>query len=246
MPWVRIDENIIDHPKFLALTPIAFWLWVEGLTYCQKHLTDGNIPGSVLKKMRHYSPSAVRCLTSSLVPDKGPLWHAESYGNIRVHDYLDHNDSRELVLKKRADAKGRMQRNRSVPRSREHGAEHLERVTANTPSGVVCSGESTKLLRREGGVGETRDRVGQFVDWYAEAHEKYIRVGYIASPQKDYQAAIALCEKFTDQELRDAALVWFGMDDDFATTGTRTLTKFLSRASDCVLKARRAAQRFSA
>ena len=39
---------------------------------------------------------------------------------------------------------------------------------------------------------------------------------------------------------RDAATVWFGMDDPFASNGTRTIPKFASRASDCLLKARRA------
>jgi hypothetical protein len=30
MPWVRIDENAMDHPKFIALSANAFRLWVEG------------------------------------------------------------------------------------------------------------------------------------------------------------------------------------------------------------------------
>lgn len=85
----------------------------------------------------------------------------------------------------------------------------------------------------EGGAGET-NRVRSFVDWYGEAHERYVGVAYIGNPQKDYTAACALTDRFSDAELRDAALVWFGTDDDFARNGTRTMTKFLSRVSWCL------------
>jgi hypothetical protein len=47
--------------------------------------------------------------------------------------------------------------------------------------------------------------------------------------RRTYQKALELVEKFTDAELRDGALVWFGMEDDFATNGTRTIPKFASR-----------------
>lgn len=85
------------------------------------------------------------------------------------------------------------------------------------------------------------ERAGAFCEWYADAHLRHVGVGYIGNPRKDYESALLMVAKLTDAELRDAALVWFGMDDDFATNGTRTIPKFASRVSQCVLLARQVA-----
>ena len=77
-------------------------------------------------------------------------------------------------------------------------------------------------------------RAGDFCEWYGEAHEKHLRVGYLGHPRNDYDAALRLVGKFSDEQIRDAALVWFGMSDDFATSGTRTVPKFASRITRCL------------
>ena len=110
MPWMRIDENALDHPKFVALSANAWRLWCEGTAYCQKHLTDGLIGAAVLRKFRYYSAASLRQLVTSLVPGKDACWHEDVNGNICVHDYLDFNDSRSEVLKARTDAKNRRRR----------------------------------------------------------------------------------------------------------------------------------------
>lgn len=109
MRYMRIEENAMDHPKFIALNAGAWRLWCEGGTYCQKHLTDGFIPSSALKGFRYFSQGALKQLVEAMVPSKGPLWHKVE-GGIQVHDYLDHNESREKVLKMRTDAKERLDR----------------------------------------------------------------------------------------------------------------------------------------
>jgi uncharacterized protein YdaU (DUF1376 family) len=82
-------------------------------------------------------------------------------------------------------------------------------------------------------------RAGKFCEWYADKHDEVFQVGYIGNPQKDYQTAMQLAGTFTDAEMQDAALVWFGMDDDWAKQGTRTIPRFASRATRCVQIARR-------
>src|SRR6185295_9214377 len=137
MPWVRIDETAMDHPKFLALTDGAWRLWCEGQAYCQKHLTDGQIATAALKGFRYYSAARVKMLTSELVPGKGPCWHQGVKG-IGVHHYLDWNDSAAEVIKARADAKDRQRRHRN-------GDRHVvtnDKQTPNTSSGVCVSGSS--------------------------------------------------------------------------------------------------------
>lgn len=314
MPWVRIDEKALTHPKIAVLKDAAFRLWVASLVHCQQHLTDGLLRRPILRCLQCYSSARAGELL------KAGLWDADDEG-YRVHDYLHWNESREKVLADREWSKQRRelfsnpallaavrQRDGNICRycgktvnwkdrrgpdggTYDHviarGPNSLENLVvacrgcnsskADRPfeqcgmvlrpalnlvpnlnpnqnesspraSDVLCSGDSLMPQGREGGAGETNppDRVRDFIEWYSEAHERFVGVGYLASSHKDYMSACQLCEKFTDQELRDAALVWFGQDDDFATNGTRTLTKFLSRASACVLTAKKAAQRFSA
>lgn len=90
----------------------------------------------------------------------------------------------------------------------------------------------------ERGLGKTiPERAGAFVEWYEDTHQRLLGVAYIGT-QKDWTSALQLVEKLTDQEVRDAAIVWFGHDDDFATNGTRTIPKFASRATGCLQQAR--------
>lgn len=99
----------MDHPKFIAIDAGAWRLWCEGTTYCQRHLTDGAIPASVLRGFRYFTQRAQKQLLEALVPGKGPLWH-KTDGGVQVHDYLEWNEPREKVLKARHDAKDRLEK----------------------------------------------------------------------------------------------------------------------------------------
>jgi hypothetical protein len=235
MPWVRIDENAMDHPKIGGLSDGAFRLWVQALAYCQKYLTDGVVSLVALKGLRAYSPSRRSALVAA------GLW-CEAENGITVHDYLQWNESREHVMRVRQLARERIQKLRGKRSSNAvTPSEQTEYEPRSYSGGVVCSSSGSET--NEGGAGETRQqtlqqRAGAFAEWYADKHAELFDVGYIGNPQKDYETSQRLCAAFSDSDVRDAALVWFGMRDKFATTGTRTITKFASRASECVQIAR--------
>lgn len=227
MPWVRIDENALDHPKIGGLPDGAFRLWVQGLAYCQKFLTDGFISDLAVSGLQAFSPKRKAALITAA------LWDGVEAG-IHVHDFLDWNDSREHVTAARKFAKDRMKKLRE---KRSHGVRanipprDAER-SVNVPSGVSCLSSGSEVTER--GVGKTDPvRAGVFCQWYEDTHERLFHVGYMGSGS-DYQKALELCGKFTDAQLRDAALVWFGQDDDFAVNGTRTVAKFASRITGCL------------
>lgn len=138
MPWVRIDENALEHPKVAGLSAEAFRLWVRGLAHCQKFLTDGVITRIAWKAF----PGASQKRIGELV--KAGLWRRDS-DRYLVHDYLKWNDSRERVLELRDAAKQRMRRSRS----REHPANVLERTSQEVLRGV------REVRDPEGGTGET-------------------------------------------------------------------------------------------
>lgn len=241
MPWVRIDEHAMNHPKIAGLSDGSFRLWVQALAHCQNFLTDGLVHPVALRGMSAYSPKR----RSELIA--AGLWLDRPNEAIQVHDYLQWNDSRDHVIKAREREKDRKRRWREArDGGRDAGRDAGPTVTSPV-RGVGGSSVVEPSRNWEGdSKGETQpaeietaaERAGAFCEWYAETHERIVGVGYIGNARKDYEAALQLVGKFTDQEVRDAAIVWFGMKDKFATEGTRTVSKFASRASDCVLRAR--------
>lgn len=134
MAWVRIHDDALSHPKLLPLfnarDPLHLWMW--GLTYAQRHLTDGAISDEIL-------PKNARKAADILVA-RG-LWIRQESGYF-IHDFLDWNDSKEAVRAKQELAKHRQKRwydkaadgsARRVPNASPN-ASH-QRVTNGVPNG---------------------------------------------------------------------------------------------------------------
>ena len=51
MSWIKIDDQFADHPKVLQAGPLASWMYVCGLTYAGRYLTDGFIPAGQVRKL---------------------------------------------------------------------------------------------------------------------------------------------------------------------------------------------------
>lgn len=109
MAWMRLEVSYIDHPKFLALSDRAFRLWHEGKSYCEKHLTDGLIPKAAARGFRHYTEGCRKELQTPIQSDAAALWEDHAVG-FKMHDYLDHNDSREEALDRMSRSKAEKER----------------------------------------------------------------------------------------------------------------------------------------
>lgn len=127
MAWVRIHDGAMSHPKVLALSDRAFRVWVNGLSYCQMHLTDGFIPDRA---------SGIVGTTVKSVSElcSVGLWEANPAG-WTVHDYLQWNDSREVVRGKRDSAAERKAKWKAAQASgtRSGRVPLAERGTTPTP-----------------------------------------------------------------------------------------------------------------
>jgi hypothetical protein len=101
MAWLKLDDQITHHVKFLRVGPAASWLWVCCLAHCQRQLTDGFIPTEVchLLGVPEWKREIKRLIEANLV-------HAVA-GGYQVHDYLDHNSSRTEILTRRAQDSAR-------------------------------------------------------------------------------------------------------------------------------------------
>jgi len=127
MSWVRIHDGAMSHPKVLALSDRAFRVWVNGLSYCQMHLTDGFIPKAASGIVGTTVKSVSELCSVSLWKASGDGW--------QVHDYLHWNDSREVIRGKRdsaAERKAKWQERTRSERVPERVG-HTQRGTTPTP-----------------------------------------------------------------------------------------------------------------
>jgi hypothetical protein len=102
MPWVKIDDGIVDNLKTLkvwAQEPEAFALDVRGIAYCAKQLTDGFVPDEILALWYAGKDDRLAALTEVLV--KAGRWE-RGEGGFAIHDYLEYNPSKAKVLEMRA------------------------------------------------------------------------------------------------------------------------------------------------
>lgn len=108
-PWAKYEVGFINHDKFRAMSANAICLWLEGKNYADDKLTDGVLPNYEVKHWRFYSKKNVDALTASVGNKPGtetpwaPLWEPHPDG-WKMHDYLVHNDCRELALARKARA----------------------------------------------------------------------------------------------------------------------------------------------
>lgn len=102
MAWVRLDDGFAEHPKIEEAGPLAAWLHVAALCYCNRHLTDGFIPAGKVKRLADV-PNVSRHI-GALV--KVGMW-MEVEGGYAIHDYLQYQPSRDEVEKGRAEARRR-------------------------------------------------------------------------------------------------------------------------------------------
>lgn len=112
MTWVKLDDNVLDHPKFITLDNEALVLWLAGLTYCNQHRTDGVLPAPVVGALAH------RRQLSHVDPHvlvRAGLWEVTEGGFV-VHDYLDYQPGRADQDESRAGARERKRRQRARER----------------------------------------------------------------------------------------------------------------------------------
>ena len=141
----------MDHPKIGGLSDGAFRLWVQGLAYCQRFLTNGVITAVALRGLRAYSSKR-----SQQLIDAG-LWEIGGV-DVRVHDFLEWNDSREHVTSARKQARERMQKLRGcAPEVRANTERTAGEVLDTTPHHTtppLRSGEQNG----GGGAADTRSK----------------------------------------------------------------------------------------
>jgi len=231
MAWVRIHDGAMGHPKIVGMfdwrDPFHVWIW--GMSHCQSHLTDGFITADAV-------PANGRKSAAALVARR--LWESAENG-WRVHDYLEWNDSRDTISRKRNEAKERMSAARvrsSSVRANEHT--NTSRTSAEVLRGVGSSSFRSSERKEPPMNGTTdpdlADRAGAFLERYAVLYPLHRRgARYLPKPALDYPKACELCAVWDNERLERLAVVFLKCEEPFAQSGSRTIGQFAAMASWC-------------
>lgn len=97
MAW--IDNRIWAHPKLLACTPRARWVYVAGLAYSAGFSTRGTLTKSHQKAIGSTAKTRQE-LVQNL------LWHESETerGSVEINDWDEHNEKRDDALEARRQA----------------------------------------------------------------------------------------------------------------------------------------------
>jgi hypothetical protein len=123
MPWVKIDDGFFDNPTNRDLGSAGRDLFLAGLCYCAKGLTDGHISRRDLPLI--LAQAQVRKSTVTKLIEAG-RW-IDRGDHLEVAEYLTYQPSRARVEADREAAKERQRR----ARTRSHA------VTPTVTNGVT-------------------------------------------------------------------------------------------------------------
>ena len=235
MPWCRIDDAAMSHPKIVGLSDKAFRLWVWGLAYAQLHLTDGRIIAEAI-------PARLKRASADLLGAR--LWETEHSG-FQIHDYLDWNESREAVLAKRDGARQRLQMHRekrvASPDVKRVSSPDVKRVSSLTSETLLArSGGELRGSFPERGFGgkppepDFSERAGRLREelypaWYAK-YRHGARLRLVVNPL-EFADAESLVRTWDDARLEKLARIVLTTDDPFISGTDRGFKIFALKAS---------------
>ena len=106
--YVKVHDGLPDHPKIIEAGGEAGWLYICGLAYASRQLTDGVIPKRLVPRLT--DGSKPEASASALL--RVGLWHEGEHDcpkcppagpdHYVIHDYLDHQRSASEVADLRA------------------------------------------------------------------------------------------------------------------------------------------------
>jgi hypothetical protein len=90
--WIKLQADIVEHPKFIGLSPEAKWAFIEMMIYAQRNLSDGFIDGRVMR-----SKWADDVIEELLTNDKESPSLVAVDDDFQLHNYSKYQRSRAQV-----------------------------------------------------------------------------------------------------------------------------------------------------
>jgi hypothetical protein len=164
MPYGRIDDTLYDNDKAERTSLAGLGAVMLSISYAGRHMTDGVIPDHFVQRHITYRPQGRKALKELL--ERGWFHRAgdlcsrclsalsEAGRNapsdgFYLHDYLEHNDSKERIQQRRETNRQRQACKRRRDVTRDEGLE--SRVTTSAHSGIGQEREEDKATLEANG-----------------------------------------------------------------------------------------------
>lgn len=108
MTWFKVDDTFAHHYKISAAGNAAVGLWTRAGAWSMQNLTDGHIPGHVVRGMGS-KRQAERLVWAG-------LWDPDPLDGYRFHDWAEYQPSPDAVRYRRDSARLRQERHRNRDR----------------------------------------------------------------------------------------------------------------------------------
>ncbi len=125
MPWAKLDDGYLTHPKVLKAGLEGRALHIAAILYSSRELTDGEIEPGILPGLGGLAGVKNAAKTAELLVGIRLFDRTES--GYRIHDYLDYNPSRAAVL---AEREAKREAGRKGANNRWHGNSKAEPIAA--------------------------------------------------------------------------------------------------------------------
>lgn len=223
MAWIRVDDSFNEHPKMAKVGAIGWGIWLAGLAYCNRNLTDGFIPYAIAESLggswrvrteledgrvmvstiSHGSGMSGQDMTTGWVIDllvSSGLWDEVKDGYL-VHDFDQYQPSREQVLRERENTRVRVGKFRE---KRNVTALQLVRnaVTNGTGNGAVTVAPDPDPDPKRS-LAPQAARVGFDLKSIADRYPRrkgiapgLAKLKAVVKTQADYDAVLAGMERF--------------------------------------------------
>ncbi len=164
MPWVRLDEEFPDHPKVVTAGPLAGWLHVCALAYCNRHLTDGFVPHAQVPRLVNFAGVVEYDEDYGQVdlrdaPEVDPYRLAETLvslnmwekrqGGYLIHDFLEYQPSRAEI-----EAQRKVKREAGRAGGLRSGESRRSRTEAEPKQSAKQTGSRTEADQEPDGQAE--------------------------------------------------------------------------------------------
>jgi hypothetical protein len=87
--YVKLSDDFWSNPKVLAAGDPAVGLYARLLSFCGCHLTDGLIPAVSVDMIVGKNRKGLDALIDARLVDREPT------GSLVIHDFLEHNRSKD-------------------------------------------------------------------------------------------------------------------------------------------------------
>lgn len=124
--WFKFYNDLVDDPRYVALSDAAWTLHIHGMAYCSKNLTDGVIPRGMIRRLcgtKDPMKAAKELVAAGMWAEDGDGWE--------VVDYLKGQRSKAQVEAERKANREKMADYRAMKAAKNAG---------NTSSNDGCNG----------------------------------------------------------------------------------------------------------